>query len=102
LYSVKQRIYLNTLILIFKIKNNMVPGHMNEDNFKIILRNADDFRLPTYKKTGLKLFDELKAAIKQEIVLDRFRGEKERDSSKAPFKKCPEKKCPGKKWPGKN
>jgi hypothetical protein len=80
LYSVKQRIYLNTLILIFKIQNNMVPGYMNEDNFteRWWLQIAPHTRkhqrkTPWYE--GLKLFIELEAAIQQEIVLDSLDSE---------------------------
>jgi hypothetical protein len=80
-HSVKQRVNFNTLILVFKIKNNMVPEYMNDkltynrDATTWNLRNADDFRLPAYKKTytqnsmwydGLKLFNELGPAIKEE------------------------------------
>jgi hypothetical protein len=47
-----------------------------------ILRNKDDFRLPTYKKRytqnsmwydGLKLFNELTPAMKEERNLKRFK-----------------------------
>jgi hypothetical protein len=72
-----------TYLFIFKIKNNLVPEYMNEeisynrDATITTLRNKDDFRLPTYKKTytdtqnsmwydGLKLFNELTWAMKEE------------------------------------
>jgi exonuclease III len=87
-HSVKQRVNFNTLILVFKIKNNMVPEYMNDeltynrDATTRNLRNADDFRLPAYKKTytqnsmwydGLKLFNELGPAIKEERNINRFK-----------------------------
>jgi hypothetical protein len=48
-HSVKQRVNFNTLILVFKIKNNMVPEYMYDE--LTYNRDADDFRLPAYKKT---------------------------------------------------
>jgi hypothetical protein len=54
----------------------------NRDATTRILRNNDDFRLPTYKKTytqnsmwydGLKLFNELTSAMKEERNLEKFR-----------------------------
>jgi hypothetical protein len=56
-HSVKQRVNFNTLILVFRIKNNMVPEYMNDeitynqDATTRTPRNANDFRLPIYKKT---------------------------------------------------
>jgi hypothetical protein len=50
-HSIKQQVNFNTLILIFKIKNNFVPEYMNDeitnnrDATTRILRNKDDFRL---------------------------------------------------------
>jgi hypothetical protein len=88
LHTIKQRVNFNTLILIFKIKNNMVPHYMNDeitynrDATTRTLRNTDDFRLPTYTKTytqnsmwydGLKLFNELMPEVKQEQNLEKFK-----------------------------
>jgi hypothetical protein len=88
-HSTKQLVNFNTLIMIFKIKNNLVPEYMNDEityNREAttrILRNRDDFRLPTNKKTytqnsmwydGLKLFNELTPAMKkEERNLERFK-----------------------------
>jgi hypothetical protein len=58
-HSTKQLVNFKTLIMIFKIKNNLVPEYMNDEityNREAttrILRNRDDFRLPTYKNTYL-------------------------------------------------
>jgi hypothetical protein len=57
LHSVKHRVNFETLILVSKIKNKMVPEYMNDkitynrDTTIRIFRNAVDFRLPIYKKT---------------------------------------------------
>jgi hypothetical protein len=54
----------------------------NRDATTRNLRNADDFRLPAYQKTytqnsmwydGLKLFNELGPAIKEERNINRFK-----------------------------
>jgi hypothetical protein len=54
----------------------------NRDATTRILRNKDDFRLPTYKKRytqnsmwydGLKLFNELTPAMKEKRNLKRFK-----------------------------
>jgi hypothetical protein len=77
--SVKQRVCFNTLVLIFKIKNNMLLEYMSEevqynrDATERVLRNTNDFRLPKYNKRcthnsmwhdGLKLFNELQTVVK--------------------------------------
>jgi hypothetical protein len=86
--SVKQRVYFNTLVLIFKVKNNMLPEYMSEevqfnrDATERVLRNTNDFRLPKYNKSctqnsmwhaGLKLFNELPTEIKNTINIDAFK-----------------------------
>jgi hypothetical protein len=49
---IKQRVNFNTLILIFKIKNTLVPEYMideityNRGASTRFLRNKDDYRLP--------------------------------------------------------
>jgi hypothetical protein len=73
-HSIKQRVN-------FKIKNNLAPEYMNDEITynrvakTRILRNKNDFKLPTYKRTykqnsicydGLKLFNELTPAMKEE------------------------------------
>jgi hypothetical protein len=55
--SRKQRIYMNTLVLIFKIKHNMAPDYLasilmyTREATTHVLRNADDFRLQRYNRT---------------------------------------------------
>jgi hypothetical protein len=57
--SKKQRIYMNTLVFIFKIKNNMAPDYLTSkliytrEATTRVLRNADDYRLPRYNRTYL-------------------------------------------------
>jgi hypothetical protein len=52
-----QRIYMNTLVFIFKIKINMAPDYLASKLLYTIeattrvLRNAVDFRLPRYNRT---------------------------------------------------
>jgi hypothetical protein len=90
-HSVKQRVNFNTLILVFKIKNNKVPEYMNDEltyNRDATTRNLigmlmiSGCRMPAYKKTytqnsmwydGLKLFNELGPAIKEEKNINRFK-----------------------------
>jgi hypothetical protein len=88
--SVKQRVYLNTLVLVFKMKNNMLPEYMSDEIIynrqatARVLRNADDFRLPKYNKSctqntmwydGLKLFNQLATETKNITVLENFKKE---------------------------
>jgi hypothetical protein len=60
--STKQRIYMNTLVFIFKIKNNMAPDYLTSkliytrEATTRVLRNADDFRLPRYNRTFTQKF----------------------------------------------
>jgi hypothetical protein len=55
--SVQQRVNYNTLILIFKIHNKMVPTYLQDEILYTreattrTLRNADDFRLPRYQRS---------------------------------------------------
>lgn len=77
--SIAQRIKFNVLIMIFKIKNGMVPDYiLNEvryvsDVSSRTLRNQSDFSLPNYKSNttrnsiyyeGLKLYNQLPNDIK--------------------------------------
>jgi hypothetical protein len=85
--SINQRIHFNTMVMVFKIKNGMVPGYLmdkvhfrhNEryphskksrvdSIFYCALRNADNLKLPRVNKrftqncvfySGLKLYNEL-------------------------------------------
>lgn len=53
--SIRQRIKMNVLMLIFKIKNGLAPEYLidevkyvgQENNLNV--RNANDFRLPNFK-----------------------------------------------------
>jgi hypothetical protein len=86
--SVTQKVYLNTLVLIYKMKNNMLPKYMSDEvqlNRQVAekaLRNADDFRLPKYNKSctlntmwhnGLKLFNELPPQTKNLTNIEAFK-----------------------------
>lgn len=75
--NVKQRIMYRTLIVIFQIKNKMLPNYLSSkisyvgDTNTHNLRNATDFRLqkelrdsPLYN--GLRMFNELPNYIKME------------------------------------
>lgn len=90
LMNVRQRLVFNTLKLVFKIKNGMVPEYVSErvtanmaiHNFN--LRDNSDFRLPLYKKTctqrmllydGLKRFNGLPKQLKSEVNENRFINE---------------------------
>lgn len=86
--SIKQRLMMNVLIFIFKIKNNMLPNYL----FKYIsyvrdiqpysLRNRNDFRLINFKNNssqnslvynGFKLFNELPSSVKDITNLNEFK-----------------------------
>jgi hypothetical protein len=86
--SVQQRVNFNTLILIFKIRNKMVPTYLQDEILYTheattrTLRNADDFRLPRYQRSytqnmiwhdGLQLFNELPTEAKRERNIERFK-----------------------------
>jgi Reverse transcriptase (RNA-dependent DNA polymerase) len=88
LHSIKQRVNFNTLVLVFKMKNGMVPSYMQDEVLFTrnattrTLRNAEDFRLPRYLKTttqnmiwhdGLRMFNELPPSIKQGRNLEEFK-----------------------------
>lgn len=56
--SVKQRIYFNTLLMIYKIKNKLLPAYLsnivvyNSEIYDRCLRRRSHFRLPAFKKSG--------------------------------------------------
>jgi hypothetical protein len=58
--SIKERIYMNTLVFIFKIKHNIAPDYLaskllyTREATTRMLRNADDFRLRRYNRTYTK------------------------------------------------
>lgn len=77
--SVKQRIVYNVIVMVFKIKNHMVPKYFDSmfgfgrDVHRYSMRNKNDFRLPAIKKEGTKkgifyngiqMFNELPVELK--------------------------------------
>lgn len=88
--SVKQRVMYNVMILVYKIKNKLVPQYF-DDMFKFVkdvhrysTRGKNDFRLPAVnkentKKTlfyrGIEVFNELPVELKSEICLRKFKKE---------------------------
>lgn len=84
--NVKQKIYYNTMILIFKAKNKMLPDYIN-DKFKIvdhnrILRDNVKFKIPNFKKeytkntifcNGSRFFNMLRMETKNETNLSKFK-----------------------------
>ena len=86
--SIEQRIKLCTLILVFKIKNGMVPDYLSEnvrygrDIHNYPTRRANDFRLPSFTKVstqnslffkGFQIFNKLPDAMKSETHMARFK-----------------------------
>lgn len=86
--NIEQKIKVNVLLLIFKIKKNFYPINLSE-NLKYVkdihnynLRNVDVFRLNLYsnKRTknmffyqGLKLFNTIPPEIKNETNTHNFK-----------------------------
>lgn len=91
LLNVSERIDLNVLCIIYKLKNNMLPNYLCENLMYVhntynnmTLRNANDFRLPTLKKkanqqnifySGLNQFNCLPVNIKKCTTLKTFKTE---------------------------
>lgn len=86
--NVRQRIVYNCLILIFKIKHNLMPRYLNDivslvgQHHDYPVRNRDDFHLPFMNKVrsqqslfykGLKAFNELPNVIKNVETLGLFK-----------------------------
>lgn len=86
--SVKQRIIFNTLVLIFKIKNQLLPNYLNSilklnsDVHERSMRRRSQFRLPLFLRSrsqnsvfyrGLKLFNELPDEIRRCVNLMQFK-----------------------------
>jgi hypothetical protein len=85
--SIKQRIHLNTMVLIYKIKKWMVPGYLTDKlqyrhNNRYELRNADDLKLPKVNKVftqncvfynGLKNYNTLPNEMKQSQNMNEFK-----------------------------
>lgn len=88
--NVSQRIEMNVLCIIYKLKNNMLPSYLSENLTYVhdiyntmTLRNASNFRLPSFKKTssqnnlfykGLHKFNCLPTTIKTCINLKNFKS----------------------------
>jgi hypothetical protein len=87
--SISQRINFNMLVFIFRIKNGMVPDYIKDmvktvsSRTNRVLRNADDFHVPMRNTTlaecsifhnGLKMFNNLPRILKNEINLEKFKG----------------------------
>lgn len=88
--SISQRIKFNCIVMIFKIKHDLLPEYLkNELNYVCNmsnrnLRNAHDFRLPNYKLDvtrksifydGIKLFNGLPQYLKEISSLTKFKSE---------------------------
>lgn len=88
LLSVRQIIYLNTLIFIYKIVHNMVPIHLLQNCTFVReihdynTRGSQNFYIPTVKHNysqkslyhnGLKLYNSLPEHIKESTTLNKFK-----------------------------
>lgn len=89
LLNVTNRIELNVLSIVYKLKNNMLPAYLCENLMYVhntysnmTLRNTNDFRLPSFKKTssqqnlfytGLQKFNSLPINIKNLSTLNIFK-----------------------------
>lgn len=86
--NVKQRIMYRTLVVIFKVKNNMMPKYLSDkimlvgDGHQYPLRNVGDFRLKSNttensRKTlvvnGFMEYNKMPKTIKEEINLEIFK-----------------------------
>lgn len=86
--SVKQRIVMNMLIFVFKIRNNIMPKYLTryicyiKDIQPYNLRNRNDFRLPNFLNSsgqnsliyrGFKLFNQLPNDVKNLTNLKMFK-----------------------------
>lgn len=86
--SVLQRLKLNALLMIFKIKQKLYPIYLQHNinyitNDRYNLRNTGDFRLPLYRRTstqnnllykGLQLFNNLPNYLKNETNINIFKS----------------------------
>lgn len=88
--SIKQRIVFNTLVLIFKIKNGLLPSYLQnniklvKDETKRLLRNGNDFKVKYCAKSGtrnslyykgLTLFNSLNLEAKNAKTIQCFKRE---------------------------
>jgi len=86
--KISQKLKLNTLLTVFKIKHNMAPKYLTE-NITMVreaqtypLRNENDFRIRMQRTTlaqnslfykGLKIFNELPRNLKNENNIHVFK-----------------------------
>lgn len=88
LLSVKQRIYFNVLMFMFKIKRNLLPQYLttlfkrNCDVQPYTLRNNEQFRLPNFRTAqaqtsltykGAQVFNTMERVIDTNCSEDRFK-----------------------------
>lgn len=88
LLSIKQRIFYNTLVLIFKITNNLLPEYLKQKikyNYEVAtrsLRRQSQLNVPNLRKektrrsifyNGIKLFNELPSQIRKSEKLNEFK-----------------------------
>lgn len=86
--TIEQRLKLNTLLMIFKIKHNLAPRYLTNciqyvrNTHQYFVRNANDFRLELQRTTtaqntllykGLYLFNSLPEAVKTENNILNFK-----------------------------
>lgn len=86
--SVRQRIYFNAFLFIFKVKNNLMPTYLTRKlNYvhaeqPYLLRNRDHFRVPAVRRVandnhilnkGLRMFNQLPNELRNETVLNIFK-----------------------------
>lgn len=86
--SVNQKICYNVLIMVFKVKYNLLPKYLSDmltyvgDVHQYNLRNINDFRLSNVRNEqtknmlmykGIKLFNELPASLKTETNIKIFK-----------------------------
>lgn len=87
--SVRQRIYYNSLIIVYKVKYHLMPSYLSSivsfvsQQHDHNVRSKDDFRIPFFKKSasqrqifcnGLNLFNRLPHEIKNETNLKIFKN----------------------------
>lgn len=86
--SINQRLIMNILILVYKMKNKNYPSYLcdrlvyNNEIHNYDLRNLGNFRLDLYRNekaknillyNGLKLFNELPCELRNETNLNRYK-----------------------------
>jgi hypothetical protein len=86
--TIKQRVYYNTLIMIYKMKNGLLPAYLSEklsytrDTHHHNTRAANNFKLPNYTKAitqnsiyykGVRMFNDLEVEIKNARNVTEFK-----------------------------